>query len=229
MHIAFCSRCVYYLYMSEDTAGVQPIPKVDAIVQEDLTKGISHMPLSDKERMSPLVTVKDLANRVTLAFGRWYQEEVRKGGGTPDTSNRVILAAAEKGSETVGEALLHGGAERAKKQVGVWENALKDKMKEKYPDFALPDNVKQQMEKALAVGFVGVNFMEATVLMTAGQEPYKKLLNLEQKGGVVDWAGGGDAYDVGGGTEVGYTGPTDSPGGSYADADNFWDDGNWTD
>ncbi len=186
-------------------------------VKKDPTEGISHLPLPEAERKDVLGALKNLPGYVTLAFGRMYQDKIREGGGTPDTSNRVVLAASGKSGETIGEAALAGGTARAKKQIEFWSaNGV-----------VIPEAMKPVVESALAVGYVGLNVAEAGVLLTAGQEPYRQLLDLEEKGGVVDWAGGSSVdTSVSSGTQVGYNGPTASPT-STADADAYHDPGNW--
>ncbi len=189
----------------------------ESAVKKDPTEGISHLPLSEAEKKDPLVALKNLPGYVTLAFGRMYQDKIREGGGTPDTSNRVVLAAAGKSSETIGEAALAGGAARARKQIEFWgQNGV-----------VIPDAMKASVESALAVGYVALNVAEAGVLVGAGQEPYKQLLDLELKGGVVDWDGGGTVdTSVSSGTQVGYNGPTASPS-STAAAEAYHDPSNW--
>ncbi len=186
---------------------------------EDPTKGISHSPLSESERKDPLIALRNLPGYITTAVGRMYQDRIREGGGAPDTSNRVILAAAGKSKESIGEAAMGGGIVRANKQIELWKNN----------GISIPESMQADVKNVLVLGFVGLNIAEAGVLITAGEEPYKQLLSLEEKGGVVDWVSGSDGDGDNSGTEVGYTGPTDSPGGSYADADNFWSKDNWND
>ncbi|MCX7928694.1 MAG: hypothetical protein N2558_03345 [Patescibacteria group bacterium] len=168
--------------------------------REDPTKGISHMPLSEKERKDPLLALKNLPGYITVAFGRIYQEKIREGGGLPDTSNPVMEAAAGQSEKSLGEAVWEGARKRAEKQIEFWR-----KMGVIIPEKSLP-----AVEKVLTVGYAGLNIVEASTLIVAGEGVYKKLLEAEKAGGVVDWAGGG-SYETDGGDsgESGITVPRD--------------------
>lgn len=149
---------------------------------EDPTKGISHMPLTEQEKKDPFVALKNFPGYVTLAFGRIYQNRIREGGGLPDTSNPVLEAAAGKSDKEIGQAVLEGATKRAEKQIKFWEKN----------GISIPEKALPAVKDALALGYAGLNVLEATILITAGEDAYKKFLELEEKGGVVDWAGGGD-------------------------------------
>lgn len=138
------------------------------------------MPLTEQERRNPFVALKNLPGYITVAFGRIYQEKIRQGGGLPDTSNPVLEAAVGKSNKEIGQAVLEGATKRAEKQIKFWEKN----------GISIPEKALPAVKDALALGYAGLNVLEATILITAGEDAYKKFLKLEEKGGVVDWAGG---------------------------------------
>lgn len=147
----------------------------------DPTEGISHMPLSEEEKKDFALALKSLPRYIATAFGRIYQEKIREGGGLPNTSNAVLEAAVGKSNKDLGQAVLEGAETRADKQIKFWEKN----------GIVIPQDSLPALKRVLTLGYAGLNVLEATVLVTAGQDTYQRLLELETKGGVVDWDGGG--------------------------------------
>lgn len=146
----------------------------------DRNVGIAHLPLSETDRTDPKFFLRSFGGYVALAFGRWYQDRIREGGGVPNTSHPVLEAAVSHDPGKLAEAFLSGGEKRAQLQLAQWEQA----------GLQIPDHVRQRFQDVLSVAFVGLNITESLVLVYGGQEPYQQLIALEGQGGVADWAGG---------------------------------------
>lgn len=159
-------------------------PKYTDKAIEDKTFGISHLPLTDEQKGSLKYFYQNFSGYVTVAFGRMYQDKLRAGGGTPNTSNPILEAAAGvKNEQTIGQAALKGGEARAKAQIELWKSSI-----EKEGTEIMSPRLEAALLGCLTPAFAALNVVEAGVLIIAGQEQYKKLIEAESKGGVVDWS-----------------------------------------